>query len=571
MRLACRPAVALLFTVFAGCTSGDLSTAPASSSIASSAPAPRLLGAASVTSTATVNGYRSNFTIARDASGTVTVTDTVGANGTQQFAGATLIRFADRHVSFDADGVPGQAYRVYRAALNRTPDQAGLGVQINALQNGMSLVQLANAFMESAEFKTLYGANPSNTTLVNLFYNNVLHRTPKQFEIDFWVNIIQSGQQSPAEVLKNFSESAENKANAATETSNGIEYVAVRQAGDPIVPKTSSYENKAAAGEALGPQALPAEVRRGNAVAFADFFQDGTYSMVTHSLAYDPQDPSTATQYGRIHFWRRVNGQWMDDTARLLTDTTGCLHPRKAVVADFNQSGRPSIFFACHGFDAPPFPGEQARLLLAQPDGTYKNILLPFSGFLHSAAAADIDGDGYPDVLLTGEATTGGPVILMNNRDGTFRLDASRLPASTKGQPIFTAEFFDVSGRGKYDVFLGGHEQSGTWPATILPNDGAGSFASTKAVILPGVPGYGFPTDAVFKDGNLYLARTIDDLSKFYGGAAIQKVNYATLSTATLHTHTGAYASRDVWINWIIPYNGTITPMNAAFGFSVPQ
>jgi hypothetical protein len=158
---------------------------------------------------------------------------------------------------------------------------------------------------------------------------------------------------------------------------------------------SSSYENSAKAGEAMGPQPLPNEVRGGNAIAFGDFFHDGKYSMVTHSLLYNPSDPTTSTKYGAIHFWKLINGTWVDNTSSVLTNTVGCLHPRKAIVADFNRTGRPSIFFACHGFDASPFPGESPHLLLSQADGTYTNVTLPFTGFFHSATAADLNGDGY--------------------------------------------------------------------------------------------------------------------------------------------------------------------------------
>lgn len=38
----------------------------------------------------------------------------------------------------------------------------------------------AGAFIASAEFISLYGANPSDATFINLLYANVLHRSPDQ-------------------------------------------------------------------------------------------------------------------------------------------------------------------------------------------------------------------------------------------------------------------------------------------------------------------------------------------------------------------------------------------------------
>lgn len=331
----------------------------------------------------------------------------------------------------------------------------------------------------------------------------------------------------------------------------------------------SSYENSAKAGEIIGSQPLPKEVRSGNAIAFGDFFRDGKYSMVTHSLMYNPADPTTATNYGTIHFWKLINDVWVDSTSSILANTVGCLHPRKAIVADFNKTGRPSIFFACHGFDASPFPGESPHLLLSQADGTYINVTLPFTGFFHSATAADLNGDGYPDVVVTDNFTR--PYVLLNNQAGGFTSDLTRIPASTAGQPIFTAELFDVYGTGKYALFLGGHEQSGNWPATVFPNDGGGRFVTTTPVILPGLSGYGFPTDVVFKNSAFYIARTIDTSSNFYGGAAIQKVTFPSLTSSSLYQHSSSYSSGSQWVNWIIPNNGNIVSKDSFYGISLSQ
>lgn len=341
----------------------------------------------------------------------------------------------------------------------------------------------------------------------------------------------------------------------------------------PVPVQKSSYENKAVAAEVIGAQKLPSKVTMGNAVAFADFFQDGSYSMVTHSLEYNPQDLSTASKVGHIHFWKNVSGKWVDNTVKLLLNSAGCVHPRKASVADFNGDGKPDVFFACHGFDATPFPGESPIVLLSQPDGTYRSVVVPVTCFCHSASAADVDGDGYPDLIVTGDMVAGQPFFLINKKDGTFTKDLTRLPAETKFKPIFTAELIDFGKVGKYDVFFGGHEQDATsnWPATILPNDGTGHFVSTPSITLPSVQGFGFPTDIVFKGDFIYLARTIDLSTNFYNGAAIQKIAYPSLTTQTIYQHLNAYPSGTRWINWIIPNGGNITALDLEYGISLPQ
>lgn len=341
----------------------------------------------------------------------------------------------------------------------------------------------------------------------------------------------------------------------------------------PIPVLKSSYENKVAVADAIGQQILPREVWQGNAVAFADFFQDGTYSMVTHSLEYNSQDQSTSGKFGHIHFWQKISGSWVDNTPKLLSSNLGCLHPRKAVVADFNGDGVPDVFFACHGFDASPFPGESPHLLLSQADGTYKNMTLPVTCFCHSATAADVNGDGFPDVLVADNMIQHTPFFLINNKDGTFTKDLARIPPDAMNKPIFTTEMIDFNQSGKYDVFLGGHEQdpSVNWPATILPNDGSGGFTSTTRVILPSLQGYGFPLDIVFKNGNIYLPRTVDASANFYQSYAIQKVAYPALTSSLLYQHSGPYSNGVSWVNWIIPSNGNVVNLDSVYGVSVPQ
>jgi hypothetical protein len=346
----------------------------------------------------------------------------------------------------------------------------------------------------------------------------------------------------------------------------------------PRESAASSYANKIAAAAELGPQPLPGEVLSGNAVAFADFFQDGSLGMVTHTLAYDYRDIDTATQWGQVRFYRRENGVWSDRSSLLLADSAGCLHPRKAVVADFNRDGQPDVFFACHGFDAEPFPGEQPLLLLSQPDGRYAGSKLPVTGFTHSAAAGDIDGDGFPDLLLVGNMEQSTPYFLINNRDGSFSIDLSRLPDDVKYRPIFTAELADFFGTGHYDAFLAGHESdSFNALATLYPNDGTGHFRSTVPVVMPRLAGYGFVTDVVFVGQNIYLARTMDDSAHFYDGAAIQKVSYPAMTSQSLHASTGFLPRAEnwpwatSWINWIIPYQSGIVTLDSGYGISVPQ
>lgn len=347
----------------------------------------------------------------------------------------------------------------------------------------------------------------------------------------------------------------------------------VQQSATMMVPlpvQKTSYLNKVTAAAAIGPQSLPAEVMYGNAVAFADFFQEGTYSMVTHSLEYNSSDPTTANKFGHIHFWKSVNGQWVDHTADLLASNAGCLHPRKAVVADFNGDGKPDVFFACHGFDASPFPGEQPHYLLSQADGTYKNVIAPTTCFCHSASAADFSGNGYADVVVVDNVVHGKPYFLINDKNGSFAEDLTRLQNTIPSHaPIFTAEFIDF-GRGQYDTFLGGDELSGGWIPTIVQNDGTEHFATTKTLATDA--NFTNTLDVLFVNGQVYLNRVHENSTgPLYGFSEIQKVDYNTNAASQIYTNTTYFSNGSSWLNWIIPYQGKIDSLNSDYGVSVPQ
>jgi len=134
------------------------------------------------------------------------------------------LQFSDATMALDISGTGGQAYRIYQAAFNRTPDSTGLGFWINAMDHGASLKAVADGFVHSDEFSSIYGAAPSNTDIVNRFYQNVLHRAGDAGGIAFWVGKLDSHEASVAEVLTGFSESTENQTALASVIGNGFFY-----------------------------------------------------------------------------------------------------------------------------------------------------------------------------------------------------------------------------------------------------------------------------------------------------------------------------------------------------------
>jgi len=148
------------------------------------------------------------------------------SNGTDTLIGVERIKFDDITLAFDTSGNAGQTYRLYQAAFKRTPDKAGLSGWINAIDNGMSLASVANSFIQSAEFKSLYGANPTDSQLVTLLYTNALNRTADTAGLNYWVGQLSNGAQTRAQALIGFSESTENQAALIGIIQNGIEITA---------------------------------------------------------------------------------------------------------------------------------------------------------------------------------------------------------------------------------------------------------------------------------------------------------------------------------------------------------
>jgi hypothetical protein len=98
-----------------------------------------------------------------------------------------------------------------------------MGFWISRLDMGVSLTAVADAFVRSDEFASLYGSNPSNADLVTRFYHNILHREPEAGGYQFWVGVLDSHAASVAEVLASFSESAENVALVGV-LNGGVQY-----------------------------------------------------------------------------------------------------------------------------------------------------------------------------------------------------------------------------------------------------------------------------------------------------------------------------------------------------------
>jgi serralysin len=172
------------------------------------------------TDTAVYAGSAASYQILKTSNGYLV---NGGTEGGDTLFNIERIKFDDKTIAFDTSGNAGQAYRLYQAAFNRTPDTGGLSFQTKALDDGWGLASIAQNFIDSPEFSSRYGAL-NNTQFVTQLYANVLHRAPETEGLNFHVNNLANGM-SRAQVLVGFSESPENQAAIIGVIQNGMELI----------------------------------------------------------------------------------------------------------------------------------------------------------------------------------------------------------------------------------------------------------------------------------------------------------------------------------------------------------
>lgn len=144
-----------------------------------------------------------------------------GPAGTESLYQVGTLRFLDGTLTTDPDSSLGQAERLYQAAFGRVPDLGGLAYWSNALDSGVALTNVAQAYISSGEFATRYGTLNDNDFVAAL-YTNVLGRTPDSGGTSYWVGLLSSGSANRAQVLTGFSESNENRNNTSGVYKNGL-------------------------------------------------------------------------------------------------------------------------------------------------------------------------------------------------------------------------------------------------------------------------------------------------------------------------------------------------------------
>ena len=229
-------------------------------------------------------------------------------------------------------------------------------------------------------------------------------------------------------------------------------------------------------------------------IAVADFNGDGHPDVLITRNSQDAQHTYPVTV-----LLGDGKGSFTDGTRSIFEgDVPQVQFPRQIVIADFNGDGRPDVFIADTGDDHSPGPGYQNTLILSAPGGKLVDAtanLPQVYDYTHSAAVADLNGDGAVDIYAGNVygANLVPPRILVNDGTGHFTIGTGLLPAAQTdiNQTQYTGSTFaDVNGDGHPDLVLAANTGS---QSVVLLNDGTGHFT-----LLPNaLPAKPFAPDAI--------------------------------------------------------------------------
>lgn len=341
--------------------------------------------------------------------------------------------------------------------------------------------------------------------------------------------------------------------------------MAERPKSPPRLPLfDSSYANAKNLG--LPPLYLPSEVQYSTTYARHDFFNDGSVALFATKMNYDPRKSAQEVVPDDFIFWKlnAANRYVRDHT--LLQNSKGCVHSRKALVADFNGDHRPDIVVLCHGHDSKPFPGESLWIVLSSPSGSYHVKQDPkIHGFFHGGAAADLNNDRAIDLII-GDFHSGESLrMLLNNGDGTFKEVRGQFPSSLRRHNFTTVEITDVDGDGHLDVLAAGNDLEPNSDAYLIKGKGSFGFNDSEILLLPKAEGLSVVLDFLVLGNDLFLNRTSGRRESYYQRKAVQRINLETLESTVLASEASQ------WYPWLIPSQNGVQSDNLRRIFAVPR
>ena len=306
--------------------------------------------------------------------------------------------------------------------------------------------------------------------------------------------------------------------------------------------------------------------------AIGDFYNNKKITLYTAKIRYTTNESFEKTILNQNNFaehslWELESGK---PPKQIWKMQSKCLHPRKAVISDFNQDGLIDLFVACHGYDAAPFPGEKNEILINNGNG-FNLKQIGDIGFYHGASAVDINGDGYPDVAVVDNTASNiqfnkKPYVyfLINDKNGGFIEDYQRIndPIIKKlFNGYFSLELMDVDADGNADLVIGSFDGSinNTNPIPTKILYGQNGFFGARSQTITPVDSAGSVLDFILKDDYLYVARTDNS----YNRNIIQKFNIKTNQSSIVFDKINTVPnSQPSWVGWWIPTANGLRPWN---------
>lgn len=196
-------------TVIGGAGVNFISTGAGNDTIITGAGIANTIDAGTGFDTVVIGGARADFQIAQ--SGSTLVLN--GDDQTTSVTNAEFLTFTDNSTVAIANNAEDAAVlRLYEGLLGRDADQGGAEFFTTAHANGASTTQLAEIFVNSAEYKDVLVDN-----YLDSLYTNLLGRAVDQDGQDFWSNAVANGQ-TLAQVTASIAASAEAQGTTISDT-----------------------------------------------------------------------------------------------------------------------------------------------------------------------------------------------------------------------------------------------------------------------------------------------------------------------------------------------------------------
>ena len=244
-------------------------------------------------------------------------------------------------------------------------------------------------------------------------------------------------------------------------------------------------------------------------IAFGDFDDDGDVDLFV------------LNKDGSSRFYNnRRQGYFSDITTKVGLNFLG--QPSTVVSGDYNNDGHLDLFIA-------DLAGEQHAIFQNKGDGTFikdepsLSALDGLTGFvIIKADFADLDNDGYLDLLVAGRSTRkdkfqSGLLLLHNNGQGKYTDASSSLPPEL--EIIELVKTADLDNDGDLDIII----MNDRGNVRIMRNDG-GNLNNFLKVRLAGLRTgssknnyFGFGSKVEVKSGGLYQMRHVNKTVSHFG------------------------------------------------------